>query len=153
MRMGVGGNTRVPMDLLMNKFLPLLGLQEIELTNQATYIKTVRNGLPGHIVKHAVKIFDNRELFVRLFDTTSNNLSQYYHLKKMNRTDTEKLLDTLRLFTQAQCTLGDIEKAREWIKTPIAALTGEKPEDLFDTFEGRHWVSQVLRNIEYGEFV
>ena len=141
------------MDLLTNKLLALLGLQGIELTNQATYIRIVRNGLPGDIIKHAVKVFDNRELFIRLFDTTSNNLSHYYDLKKMNRTDTEKLLDTLRLFVQAQCARGGIEKAREWIKTPVAALTGEKPEDLFDTFEGRHWVSQVLHNIEYGEFV
>ena len=48
---------------------------------------------------------------------------------------------------------GNLEKAIEWIKTPIPALSGEKPEALFDTFEGRRLVSQVLRKIKYSEFV
>ncbi len=39
-----------------------------------------------------------------------------------------------------------------WLNTPIAALAGDKPIDLFDTFNGRQWVLEVMTKIEYGEF-
>jgi uncharacterized protein (DUF2384 family) len=71
----------------------------------------------------------------------------------MNRVDSEEMLDTIRLYSQAVTTFGDMEKAKHWIDTPLPVLAGEKPEALFDTFEGRNWVSRILRKIEYGEFV
>ena len=71
----------------------------------------------------------------------------------MNRVDSEETLDALRLYGQAVKVFGSLEKANEWIRMPVPALAGEKPEALFDTFEGRNWISQALRKIEYGEFV
>ncbi len=130
-----------------------LGLPENALTNQADFIRSVRNGVSGEVVKRAIRVFDNRELFVRILGTTSSNLSRYYRVKKLNRVDSEEMLHTIRLYGQAVDVFGDLEKAKEWIKTPVPALSGEKPEALFDTFEGRNWVAQVLRKIEYGEFV
>ena len=122
------------------------------LNNQAEYIRTVRDGIPGTTVKNAIQVFGNRELFIRLFDTTSANLSRYYHKKKLNRIDTEELLDTLRVFLEAVTIWGDIDQARDWLNTSVPALAGEKPINLFDTFEGRNWVRQILRKIQSGEF-
>jgi uncharacterized protein (DUF2384 family) len=34
----------------------------------------------------------------------------------------------------------------------VPALDGERPINLFDTFEGRRWVAQVLNKIEHGDF-
>lgn len=136
-----------------NALIASLGLRAVELTNQGEYIRTIREGIPGSVVKRAVKIFDNRELIVRILGTTSSNLSRYYRVKRMSRGDSEEILDTIRLYNQAVHVFGDMEKTKEWIKTSVPALAGEKPEALLDTFEGRKWVSQVLRKIEYGEFV
>lgn len=136
-----------------NRLLTTLGIPTDALTNQAQFIRFVREGMPGDVVKQAVKILDNRELLVRILGTTSSNLNRYYRVKKMSRENSEEMLDTIRLYGQATQVFGDLEKAKEWIKTPVPVLSGEKPEALFDTFEGRHWVSQVLRKIEYGEFV
>lgn len=122
------------------------------LNNQAEYIRTVRNGIPGDTVRDAIKIIGNRELFIRLFDTTSANLSRYYHKKKLTRSDTEELLDTLRVFFEAIHIWGDIKLARSWLNVSLPALAGEKPINLFDTFEGRNWVRQILRKIQFGEF-
>lgn len=71
----------------------------------------------------------------------------------MSLADSEEMLDTIRLYGQALGVFGGIEKAKEWVETPLPVFSGERPEALFDTFEGRNWVSQVLRKIEYGEFV
>ncbi len=122
------------------------------LSNQAEYISTVRSGIPGNVVKRAIEIIGNRELFVRLLNTTSANLSRYYRKKNLNRVDTEEVLDSIRVFAQALKIWGDIDTAKTWLNTPIPALAGEIPANLFDTFEGRNWVRQVLRKIEFGEF-
>lgn len=134
------------------RLITSLGLCMDTLSNQAAYIRCVREGIPGVVVKKAVKLFDNRDLFVRILNTTSSNLSRYYRVKRMKPVESEEMLDTIRLYDQAIRIFGDMEKAKEWVKTPVPALSGERPEALFDTFEGRHWVSQVLRKIEYGEF-
>ncbi|MEA1890993.1 MAG: antitoxin Xre/MbcA/ParS toxin-binding domain-containing protein [Pseudomonadota bacterium] len=135
-----------------NELLADLGLQAESLDNQAEYIRSIREGISGKVVQRTVKIFDNRDIVVRILDTTSSNLHRYYRVKKMNRTDSEEMLDTIRLYRQASRVFGGVEKAKEWVKTPLQSLAGDKPEDLFDTFEGRNWVSQTLRKIEFGEF-
>ena len=129
-----------------------LNISPNALSNQAEYIRTVRQGLPGTAVKNAIKILGNRELFIRLFDTTSSNLNRVYRKKNLCREDSEELLDTLRVFIEAQKVWGDDDSVREWLDTPVPALNGATPLELFDTFEGRNWVRQVLRKIEHGEF-
>ncbi len=133
--------------------LVALGINENQLDDPVAYINTVRTGLSGELVKRAVKIFENRELFVRILGTTSSNLSRFYRLKKMTPAASEEMLDTIRLYKQAVELFGDIESAKAWLNTSVVALKGEKPVSLLDTYEGRKWVSQVLRKIEYGEFV
>jgi len=133
--------------------LSTLGLDENQLDDPVAYIQSVRAGLPGELVKRAVKMMGNRELFVRILGTTSSNLSRFYRLKKMSSAASEEMLDTIRLFKQAVELFGDIESAKQWLNTPVPVLQGEKPIALLDTYEGRRWVSQVLRKIEYGEFV
>lgn len=122
------------------------------LENRADYIRQVRAGIPGAIVKRAVELFDNRELLVRLLHTSSANLSRYYRRKALTPAESEEILDALRIFFEAVEILGNTDTARAWLHTPVPALAGERPTDLFDTFEGREWVRQVLRKIAHGEF-
>lgn len=122
------------------------------LINQVEYISTVRAGISGAVVKRAIEIFGSRELFVRLLNTTSANLNRYYRKKTLNRVDTEEVLDTIRVFAEALQIWSDDKTVKIWLNTPVPALAGEKPVNLFDTFEGRNWVREVMRKIKYGEF-
>lgn len=140
------------MSVSQNALYSSLGLPADSLTDHAKYIHLVREGVPGAVVKRAIDVLGDRDLFVRILNTTSNNLSRYYRRKKMTRADSEELLDTIRLFNQAILVFGNLENAKEWIQTPIPALSGERPVSLLDTFEGRAWVSLTLRKIEFGEF-
>lgn len=135
-----------------NEVIQSLGLQSEAFTDKAAYIRAVREGIPGIVVKNIVRIFKNRDLIVRVLDTSSANLSRVYRLKHMNRIASEEVLDMIRLYRHAIQVFGSKENAIEWIKSPVPALAGESPEALFDTFEGRKWVAQTLRMIEYGEF-
>ncbi len=70
----------------------------------------------------------------------------------MDKERSEEVLDAVRLLNQAVDTWESTELAMQWLHSPVAALAGEKPIELFDTFEGRKWVSQVLDKIEQGDF-
>jgi putative toxin-antitoxin system antitoxin component (TIGR02293 family) len=121
--------------------------------DKVAFIQTVREGISGSVVKQAIHALgDNRELFVRLLETTPGNLHRFYKRKALSRTDSEEVLDVLRVFYQTREVFGDGDKALRWLNTSIPALSGEKPLDLFDTFEGRRLVREVLRKVEYGEF-
>ena len=121
------------------------------LTDRAVYIQTVRTGISGKAVKAGTKLI-NRQLFIRLFETNSANLSRFYSKKTLNRHHSEEVLDTFRVTAEAIRIWEDQDLALQWLNTPIAALAGDRPVELFDTFDGRKWVSEVLRKIEYGEF-
>ena len=121
--------------------------------DKVAFIQTVREGISGSVVKQAIHALgDNRELFVRLLETTPGNLHRFYKRKTLSRTDSEEVLDVLRVYYQTTQVFGARDKALRWLNTPIPALSGEKPFDLFDTFEGRQLVREVLRKVEFGEF-
>ncbi len=121
------------------------------LTNRAVYIQVVRRGIPGTAVKVGAKLI-SRSLFIRLFNTSSSNLSRFYRKKSLSPSDSEKVLDIFRVTTQAINLWDDKETAIEWLHTPVPALAGDTPVDLFDTFDGRNWVREVLRKIKFGEY-
>lgn len=135
-----------------NDLLTKLGLPVDSLDDKTKFIKIVREGLPGKVVKLSVNILKNRPTLVRVLSVDSKNFHRVYQKKHLNRVDSEEMLDTIRVYRDAAKVFGSMEKAQEWMKTPIPALAGEKPEELFDTFEGRAWVNQALRKIGSGEF-
>lgn len=122
------------------------------LEDRRVYIQTVRQGISGAIVQQAVKTLGERELFIRLLNTNSANLSRFYHQKSLSTAASEGILDTLRVFQEAVEVFEDVDKAKEWLHTKIPALAGEYPIALCDTFEGRKLVRESLKSIEYGEF-
>ena len=122
------------------------------LEDRAEYIQAVRKGISGTIVKQAIQLLGERDLFVRLLSTNSANLSRFYHQKVLSKIASEGILDTLRVFQDAISVFEDADIAKEWLHTRIPALAGEYPIELCDTFEGRKLVRETLRAIEYGEF-
>lgn len=124
--------------------------------DSATYLHVVRNGLAGKdlrvIVQTQEKEPEVRELFIKLLETTSGNLHRYFKRASLSSADTEKILDTLDLFAYAEAVFVERDVAREWMNSPIAALAGEKPIDLSDTFHGRQLVKDALLKIDTGDF-
>jgi len=140
------------METVQNSFLSEIGIKKDTLTNPVEFIQRVRKGISGEVIKNTIKLLDNREVMIRILGTTSGNLSRTFQRKQMPSLVSEEMLDTIRLYGYAMDVFGDLYLVKEWMKTPITALAGEKPESLLDTFEGRQWIGDVLRKIEYGEF-
>ena len=120
--------------------------------NTAEFIQAARNGLAGKVVKQAVDVLGQRELFVRLVGVSSGNLHRVYRRKTLGPAQSEALLDALRVFFRASTALGSLDAAREWLDTPLPALGGQRPLELCDTFSGRRLVQDAIGKIEHGEF-
>ena len=130
-----------------------IGIPSAAFVDQATYIRTVRTGLSGQVVKQAIDAVGHRDFFVRLLGTTSGRPSRLYGRKSLGAARTEGLLDTLRLFAAAADAFGGLDRAQDWLGTALPALGGDRPIDLCDTFEGRRLVREIIRKVEYGEFL
>jgi len=117
-----------------------------------SFINAVRQGVSGQVVKKAVSLSGSRELFARILEVSPSNLSRYYRRKALSREDSEEILDSLRVLEKARLVWGSMEAAKAWLETPLPALNQSAPIELFDTFEGRRWVSDVLAQIEQGDF-
>ncbi|MGM8850639.1 antitoxin Xre/MbcA/ParS toxin-binding domain-containing protein [Salinicola halophyticus] len=122
----------------------------------AVVIRTVRQGVPGSLVRQAIADLGDhpefRELFITILETTSGNLHRTYQRTALTRTKSEEVLDLLGLLNYAHRVFEDREMALEWLRTPITALAGDAPIALCDTFHGRKMVRGALRAIECGEF-
>lgn len=136
-----------------NEMMAALSLPGDVYTNPVSFIRTVRKGLPGSVLKQAIQALSaDRDVFIRLLETDSGNLHRFYKRKALSRAQSEEVLDTVKLYVEAGKVFGDREVGHEWLHTEIAALSGSRPVDLLDTFAGRELVRQVLRKISYGEF-
>ncbi len=129
-----------------------IDIPESVFSDPAAFIRIARQGLPGGVVKQAVGVLGHRDLFVRLLETTAGNLNRFYRRKALNQSQSEGLLDILRVFSKAISVFGDADRAREWLNSAVPALGGQSPIELCDTFAGRDMVQGALRKIEYGEF-
>ncbi len=136
-----------------NDFMAKLSLPKEIFSDRVAFIRQVRQGISGRVVVEAIEAFGgDRELFVRLLETTSGNLHRYYKRAALGRTESEEVLDALDVLRYAMEVFDDAAIAREWMHCEVPALSGSRPADLLDTFRGRKWVRDVLGKIEYGEF-
>lgn len=117
-----------------------------------TFMRTVRNGISGNVVKQAVDVVGQRDLFVRLVGVSSGNLHRVYQRPSLSAGQSEALLDALWVFCRASTVLGGLSAAHEWLETPLPAMGGQRPLDFCDTFSGRRLVQQAIAKIEHGEF-
>ena len=117
-----------------------------------TFIRAVYTGIPGEVVREAIEVLGHRELFAKILNVNSANLSRVYRRNRLNKTDSESILDLLRLISEAALVFKSRDLANEWLSTILPALGGKRPTDLCDTFEGRKLVRFTLRKVEYGDF-
>ena len=121
-------------------------------SNHKTFINTVREGVPGCLLKQLIDLTGLRETFLTILNVRNRQLSYLYRRKRLGQSESESVLDSVRLLNHAEQVFESRDLAMQWLHNPVPALSGAVPLELFDTFEGRRWVSQVLAQIEYGDF-
>jgi putative toxin-antitoxin system antitoxin component (TIGR02293 family) len=69
---------------------------------------------------------------------------------KLNVEESDRLVRIVRLTMAASDALGDLERGKQWLRTPNAALRGLRPLDLLRTSVGTRVVEQVLGRVDHG---
>lgn len=141
--------TTINLDCLLEK----AHLPTDVLENEGTFISTIREGIPGSILQPTIAALGERELFTKSLNTKKSNLNKYYRKERLSTTNSEAILDILRVFKLAlKVYEGDGETAKKWMHTKIPALNYQLPIELLDTFTGRNLVKECLLVMEYGDF-
>jgi putative toxin-antitoxin system antitoxin component (TIGR02293 family) len=123
------------------------------LDNDVAFIRAARSGVSGNLVQETVDLLGgHRELVAELVGTNPGSLHRTYKKEALGKTESEAILDLIRLFAYAVTVLDSDDIVREWLSCEITALSGSRPIDVMDTFQGRAMVRDVLSRIQCGEF-
>ncbi len=81
--------------------------------------------------------------------TLTRRLAQH---SRLTAAESDRAVRLAQVYSNAVETLGDGQKAAEWLKTPNRALRGGRPLDQLDTDPGVREVENILGRIAYGVF-
>ncbi|TXH97986.1 MAG: DUF2384 domain-containing protein [Rheinheimera sp.] len=119
--------------------------------NKRNYLQLVRDGVSGDKVKTLLQwLPELKPVLVVALSISAANISRLYK-GTLPSHQAEPVLDMLQLICRAENLFGP-DMARQWLNSPMPALSGDKPIALFDSFVGRNMVADVLQAIEFGEF-
>ncbi len=125
---------------------------DVDIMSAIGYLSIVRLGASGKQLKAIAGLIGEKELIARSIGTTSN-LSKSYQSKRLSSTATDNLIGLLRIYIQAAKVYESLDLAKEWMRSSIPALGGEIPVNMLDSHAGREVVRQVIRRMEFGEYV
>ena len=111
----------------------------------------VRAGLPYHVLEHLVEtgVLTSDEL-ERLIP--KRTLQDRKRRGTLSREQSDLAVRIARIDAIAGRVFGSVEKSRQWLRWPVAALDAEAPLSLLDTEEGGRVVEAILGRIEHGVF-
>jgi putative toxin-antitoxin system antitoxin component (TIGR02293 family) len=81
--------------------------------------------------------------------TLTRRLTQH---SRLTPAESDRTVRLAQVYATATETLGDGDKAAQWLKTPNRALRGGRPLDQLDTDPGVREVEDILGRISYGVY-
>ncbi len=125
----------------------------VDILSPVGYLAAVREGVTGPELRDIAKTIGNRELIARCINREPSNLSRAYQVKHLSQNASDSIVDIARVYLQAARVYGSVDKAKKWMSLSIPALGGEVPENIIDSHAGRELVRQILKKMEFGEYV
>jgi len=81
--------------------------------------------------------------------TLTRRLAQH---SRLTAVESDRAVRLAQVYSMAADTLGDDDKAAQWLKAPNRALRGGRPLDQLDTDPGVREVENILGRIAYGVY-
>jgi uncharacterized protein (DUF2384 family) len=120
--------------------------------NPRAFIEAVRVGIPGAWLESTVNETGHIDIFVSALQLSVEKLKLGFNKEALDQRSSEIILDVVRLLMLCEGVWESRELAMRWLNNTVPALGDVEPVTLLDTYEGRRWVSQVLAQIEQGQF-
>jgi putative toxin-antitoxin system antitoxin component (TIGR02293 family) len=116
-------------------------------------IGNVRRGLSTQVFKSVAASlgFSDREL-AGILKIPNRTLDRRFKHEVLSPDESDRLARVANILKRAQKVFGNVEKARDWMNTPLSAFEGETPLQRADTTIGSNQVEDVLGRIDYGVY-
>lgn len=116
-------------------------------------IESIRNGLPIRELDalHASLDVEMAKL-ASMLGISKATLHRRKAQGRLDPAESDRVLRFARLVGRAVAVMGNIEEAREWLKSPQFGLGGAVPLDYAQTEPGAREVENLLGRIEYGVY-
>ena len=139
-----------------NKVLGFLGLPVSQLrvdNSSQAYLTIICGGLPRQSLdnlmeKTGMSVYE----MANILNTTDRTLRRYEADVKLNREQSERLVELAQLYVQGEKVFGDPEVFKSWMESEIPALGNKTPKSFLDTSLGINMLLDELTRIEYGVF-
>ncbi|MSQ72205.1 MAG: DUF2384 domain-containing protein [Betaproteobacteria bacterium] len=134
----------------------LLGGRKVLQAKQRTaldWVLVIRHGLSSGAVDSLARTLrvTQSELAAAL-GIPERTLARRKKAGVLTSEESAKLVRLARVVARATETFEDLDTARDWLKSPNAALSGATPFSLLDTDIGAEGVMDTLGRIEHGVF-
>lgn len=139
-----------------NKVLGFLGLPSAKLrvanSNQA-FLSIIRGGLPRLSLdklmeKTGLSVYEMADIL----NTTDRTLRRYEADVKLNREQSERMVELAKLYLYGEEVFGDEQSFKNWMNAEIPALGNKIPKSFLDTSLGIGMLLDELTRIESGVF-
>lgn len=122
------------------------------LSNREAFIACVRSGIPGQWLAGIINAIDCRDAIAEALNMAPEQLDAACEQDAMDSRSSEVVLDIARLLSVSVSVFESQEISKRWLNSSVPALADQTPASLMDTFEGRLWVTEILRKIQGGQF-
>ena len=93
----------------------------------------------------------NKEFFAHILHLSTKTIDRYIkESKKLNPSESEKILKISQLYEQGIELFGSVDAFNRWLEKPAFGLGEQIPTDLMLTVSGIDLIKNELTNIEYG---
>ncbi len=116
--------------------------------------RLVRGGVEASKLKAVRDMYGlSQDELAKLLGVTARTVIRQTKAKsRLDPKASDRTARLVRVFDRAAEVLGDVGRAREWLRAPVTALGGECPRSWLDTDAGTSEVLRVLGRLEHGVF-
>ncbi len=117
-------------------------------------VRVTRDGLPAETVVFIQKSTGFSTVQIEAIAGSSYRTLQRHieSKKRLSPVTSDRIVRSLKVFSDAVNTFGNMENAREWMSRPCAPLDNHRPIELLDTDAGTSEIEAVLGRIRHGVF-
>lgn len=121
-------------------------------TSSTAYLRSaVRKGLPFSAFETVLREVDlPQKQLSTILGIPTRTIARRKESRQLTAAESDRLYRVARVAVHAASVLGDMDKARTWLKRPNRGLGDEVPLSLLDTDIGARQVEDVLVRLEYG---
>jgi putative toxin-antitoxin system antitoxin component (TIGR02293 family) len=121
-------------------------------TSSTAYLRSaVRKGLPFSAFETVLREVDlPQKQLSTILGIPTRTIARRKEIRQLTAAESDRLYRVARVAVHAASVLGDMDKARAWLKRPNRGLGDEVPLSLLDTDIGARQVEDVLVRLEYG---